>query len=192
MEKIKNYDDYYITENGKIYSKKMGNLLELKPYLDSQGKYFLIKLIDNNGIRKSKLVHRLVAEAFLPNPNGYPEINHKDKNTQNNDLSNLEWCTRKYNLYDSYITMSQNRNFKKSELFKDDSSLGVFDGIRKAASYAQKNYGVSKYSLEKYLISKNFSIKILEKTNRKTDFLKNVSTIPFGSTPEDEQLAEVH
>lgn len=42
-------------------------------------------------------VHRLVAQAFIPNPNGFPCINHKDENTQNNNVENLEWCTWKYN-----------------------------------------------------------------------------------------------
>lgn len=166
MKKIKGFDDYFINQNWKVYSIKTGELIELKPYLDSKKKYWLIKLIDNNGIRKSKLVHRLVAETFIPNQNNYPEVNHKDKNTKNCKLSNLEWCTRKYNLYDSYKTMSQNRNYKKCELLKDNESIGIFDGIRKAANYAYENYGISKYSLEKYLISKNFKIKILEDSIR--------------------------
>ena len=44
-----------------------------------------------------RLVHRLVAEAFIPNPNGYPIINHIDENPANNEVTNLEWCTYKYN-----------------------------------------------------------------------------------------------
>lgn len=49
--------------------------------------------------KKSKriLTHRLVADAFIPNPNNYVEVNHKDENKANNSVDNLEWCTRKYN-----------------------------------------------------------------------------------------------
>lgn len=47
---------------------------------------------------KLKHIHRLVAEAFLSNPNGYRIINHKDENKQNNEVTNLEWCTQKHNI----------------------------------------------------------------------------------------------
>lgn len=90
MKEINGFNDYYIDKAGRIYSKKTGKLKELSPFLDSQKRYLLIRLIDNNGIRKTKLLHRLVAETFLPNPENLPEINHKDKNTKNPKLENLE------------------------------------------------------------------------------------------------------
>ena len=47
---------------------------------------------------KSFTIHRLVATVFIPNPNNYTEVNHKDENKTNNNVENLEWCTRKYNI----------------------------------------------------------------------------------------------
>ena len=54
--------------------------------------------LSKNGIVKSYYVHRLVAQAFLPNPNNYKEVNHKDENKTNNVVTNLEWCDRLYNV----------------------------------------------------------------------------------------------
>lgn len=51
-----------------------------------------------DGKRTLRYIHRLVAEAFIPNPNNYREVNHKDSNPSNNCVDNLEWCDRKYNI----------------------------------------------------------------------------------------------
>ena len=48
---------------------------------------------------KTHTVHRLIAKAFIENPNGYNEVNHKDENKANNNIENLEWCTRMYNVH---------------------------------------------------------------------------------------------
>lgn len=66
-----------------------------KPQLSWDG-YLYVKLC-NNGHEQKHKIHRLVAMAFIPNPQGLPEINHKDENKQNNHVDNLEWCTRIYN-----------------------------------------------------------------------------------------------
>lgn len=63
---------------------------------EHQGGYLKVDLFKNN-IRESKKVHRLVAQAFIPNTNNYPCINHKDEDRKNNNADNLEWCTYKYN-----------------------------------------------------------------------------------------------
>jgi len=58
--------------------------------------YSQICLTKNNH-KSTKKVHRLVAEAFIPNPNNYKAVNHKDENKKNNHVDNLEWCSAKYN-----------------------------------------------------------------------------------------------
>lgn len=72
---------------GKNYSKRTKRL-----YVD----------LYKDGIRKHITIHRLVAEAFVPNPNGYQIINHIDGDATNNKASNLEWCTPSYNNLHAY------------------------------------------------------------------------------------------
>lgn len=69
---------------------------KLKTYTINSG-YLVLKLYDANGHKKSHLVHRLIASAFLPNPEGLEQVNHKDGNKANCKLSNLEWVTCKEN-----------------------------------------------------------------------------------------------
>ena len=68
----------------------------LKQRKNNKG-YFSVDLYKNN-VRHQCLVHRLVAEQFIGNPNNYPCVNHKDENNANNSADNLEWCTQKYNM----------------------------------------------------------------------------------------------
>ena len=100
MEEIwkdkKDYEEHYQVSNwGRVKSIKFGKERILKPQKDKDG-YLQVTLCKNNNQCQFK-VHRLVAEVFLPNPNNYKEVNHKDENKTNNVVTNLEWCDRKYN-----------------------------------------------------------------------------------------------
>ena len=68
----------------------------LKPH-QIKGGYLQVHFREN-GKSVCRLVHRLIAQAFLPNPNNLPQVNHKDCNPSNNDVSNLEWCDASYNM----------------------------------------------------------------------------------------------
>lgn len=70
-------------------------------------KGYMAVCLCKDGVQKWMRVHRLVAMAFIPNPNNYPIINHKDENVKNNCVSNLEWCTVAYN--NVYGTARQRR-----------------------------------------------------------------------------------
>ena len=60
-------------------------------------KNYLVANLKNNNIQQSFSIHRLVAQAFIPNPDNLPQVNHIDGNKQNNNVNNLEWCTNKQN-----------------------------------------------------------------------------------------------
>lgn len=77
------------------------------PRLGARLKEHILKVTNNNGYmrlslaknktRKYFYIHVLVAKAFIPNPNKYPEVNHIDENKSNNHVDNLEWCNKSYN-----------------------------------------------------------------------------------------------
>ncbi len=86
---------YEIDVDGNIYNSKG----IMKPY--KKNGYLAINLT-KCGVVKHFYIHRLVAEAFIPNPTRLKEVNHIDANKRNNHMSNLEWCDRKHNLQHSY------------------------------------------------------------------------------------------
>lgn len=92
MEIIRGYPNYSINELGDVFNNKTG--LRLKQTIKKG--YCSVYLYNENG-RKCFLVHRLVATTFIPNPYNLPEVNHKDENSLNNCVENLEWCSPKYN-----------------------------------------------------------------------------------------------
>lgn len=83
----------------------------LKPMINKDG-YHLVNLKDINHGAKMFTVHRLVALHFIPNPNNYKEINHKDEVKNNNIVTNLEWCTREYNVSYGTVVERQSNNKK--------------------------------------------------------------------------------
>ena len=102
-----------VDSNGNFYISNYGRVKNVKPQHGTEPK-IMKQCIDRLGYykvhipfpvrRKSVLVHRLVARMFIPNPNLYREINHKDGNKANNYVDNLEWCTRSYNVKHAFDT----------------------------------------------------------------------------------------
>lgn len=89
---VRSFDRLIHCKAGGYYVKK-GRML--KQYDDKGYKSVILTV---NKIAKTFKIHQLVAMAFIPNPDNLPEINHKDENKINNNVSNLEWCTKKYNM----------------------------------------------------------------------------------------------
>ena len=119
---IEGYEGLYqVSNKGRIKSlnyKRTGKEGILKGKADKNG--YLIVFLYKNRKPKPFLIHRLVAEAFIPNVNDLPEVNHIDENKENNHVENLEWCTRKYNMnYGTRTKRSvENRKGKKHKKHK--------------------------------------------------------------------------
>ena len=94
MKDIKNYEGLYgITSCGKVWSYRRKRFLNTM----TKSNGYLYVCLCKEGQRKWCRVHRLVAEAYIPNPENLPQVNHKDENKTNNCLQNLEWCDASYN-----------------------------------------------------------------------------------------------
>jgi hypothetical protein len=140
MKRIKGFEDYGITEDGRVWSypknhnrntegmwlkpSKVGN----KNYDDNM--YYAV-LLTKNKKQYCRRVHRLVAEAYIPNPENKPEVNHKDGDKLNNHVDNLEWATRSENVAHAWREGLQKLKrfdgdvwrYKKGWLTKEDGKI---------------------------------------------------------------------
>lgn len=109
---VPGYEGLYEVSNlGNVKSLRTGKLMKLSKNNDG----YLATSLTKNGKSRGFFAHKLVALAFLPNPENYNEVNHKDEDKSNNCVENLEWCSHKYNLnYGSYRDkMSKTQTGKK-------------------------------------------------------------------------------
>ena len=107
-KKIEGYSRYSVNEVGDVRNDRTGRILRWGQ--DKRWGYYNICLYDDSGKKRGRWIHRLVAEAFIPNPDNLPQVNHKDENKLNNvvcfnpdgsidtERTNLEWCTGLYNI----------------------------------------------------------------------------------------------
>ena len=90
-KKIEGYENYSVSSEGRVRNDKTGRMLRL---VYNKAGYTIVGLWPDG---RRHRVHRLVAAAFLSNPNGYPCVNHKNEIKDDNRVENLEWCTYQYN-----------------------------------------------------------------------------------------------
>lgn len=130
-----NYPVYQVSTLGRVISFTRKGSRILKPF---QKHGYLYVALTRNGKRNDFRVHRLVAEAFIPNPDNLPEVNHKDEDKTNNRVDNLEWITPKENANYGNRNRAISQKVKKAVARVDPHTgkdLEVYDSVTEAASY---------------------------------------------------------
>lgn len=141
------YEGYEISNLGRVKSYKVDKINGriMKPSKCTKGYLQLDLRLDG---RKSEnrvhlAIHRLVAEAFIPNPENLPQVNHKDENKENNRVDNLEWCTNEYNA--RYGTKSERVAQKTRKLIysiDENGDIEEFEGLGVAQRKMFERFGM--------------------------------------------------
>ena len=166
---IKGYEGLYQVSNlGNVkslhYNKtKIPKLLRIYKNSNNDSGYYLTSL-NKNGIRKNFFIHRLVAEAFISNPNNLPCVNHIDEDKSNNKVDNLEWCSYKYNV--NYGTCKTRSSLKRSkpviQYTKEGEFVKEWRSIKEAETSIGIRCGISKCLSGKHKTSGGFVWKLKE------------------------------
>ena len=151
---IKGYKDYQISNMGRVWNTKRNRYVI--PTKKPSG-YEQVNMYANNGKRKKEYVHRLVALAFIPNPNNLPQVNHIDRVRNNNHVENLEWVTHQENVDKSGLPQ------KIIVCDLDGNELHRFESIRDACK---------ELNLIESNVSLCLSIKQKQKTHKGFTFKK--------------------
>lgn len=147
---IEGFENYQVNQIGQVRSlnyRQTGKVKRLKFQPKRDG--YLTVCLYKDGKPYTKYVHRLVAEAFILNPNNLPQVNHIDEDKANNHVNNLEWCDAKYNSNYGTHNERMRRTLSKSMkgknikpvlmLSKEGKPLAVFDSFKIASQYLGKS-----------------------------------------------------
>ena len=148
--------------NGKRYIERE-KILKKTVHQASENYYREIVNLAINKKRKMCKVHRLVAEAFLPNPNNLPQVNHIDGNTFNNKVENLEWCTGRENIIHAYET-GLKKSYRPTKEELEEMYINQRIPLKEIVKQKKTNIEVVKKYLNKY------GIKIRSKSEADTKY----------------------
>ena len=138
---IEGYEGKYMVSNtGKVKSLNYNNTGKegiMKPQDNGNG--YLFAQLSKDGKVKQCRINRLVAQAFIPNPNNLPEVNHKDEDKTNNCVENLEWCSKLYNM--NYGTRTEKTCKPVFSVNKESGLIMYWESITEANKALGINQG---------------------------------------------------
>lgn len=133
--KVPGYENYEVSNTGKVVNNNFNRKGVRKEMTYKNNRGYLAVSLFRNGNGKDITVHRLVAQEFIPNPNNLREVNHIDGNKENNNVDNLEWCTREENLEHAKNSgLAYKRSRSIVAVFPDGSEIeyeSTEDAVRK-------------------------------------------------------------
>ena len=149
---IPNYDGYQVSNLGRVKSKKT----ILKPQTTKKG--YLYVCLYKNKKAKHYYIHRLVAQAFIPNVENLPCINHKNENNKNNCVNNLEWCNQKYNNnYGNHnLKLIKTKTKKYGKKIDQYDLQGNFIKTWNSIREIERELGINNSNIWKCLNNKNY------------------------------------
>lgn len=119
-----------VTREGKIYRYRNGKAIEVAQCNHTQG--YLYSTLTVNGVSTNVLVHRVLAEAFIPNPENKEQVNHDDGNKKNIELSNLIWATPSENVVHAYKTKLNTHEKRIAQYTKEGDLVATYESLEKA------------------------------------------------------------
>lgn len=134
--------EYTVSKSGVVNNSK-GRVIKSRVGHDG---YIRINIMEGN-VRVSRQIHRLVALAYIPNPDNLPEVNHKDGDKSNNNDWNLEWCTRSHNVKEAYRLNLRNATGENNAC----SKLTEKDVLEIRSKYVPKIY-------HSYMLAKEYNV----------------------------------
>jgi len=151
---------YQISSHGRLKSFKVDKGGRILSHVNSKGDYLSVVLCQQGRKRYSTRMHRLVANAFIPNPNNYPQVNHKNLNKQDNSVDNLEWVTPEENRLDAIK--------KGVDFHKGMNNYNKYVRPRQIYQFTLKREFIREYpnSIEAAIITKVCSRNILQVANK--------------------------
>ena len=149
---IPNWENYTIDYNGNVYSKKTKKFLKQQITTNYTGRKSYRTSFSKNGKKTTFHIHRLMGMTYLPNYYGLPEIDHKDRNSLNNNLFNLKWISRSENAIN--VRMRPNKKVPFRHIGEEEFSWRIRI-LRNKVFIFSKRFNKNMYSLDEVVKFRN-------------------------------------